>query len=395
MDVSRSCPQGKYPKILPRVLPAAGVVVSTVPGRGHFCTVDFDSDDQAVQYAYDRMIDDPALPRTLLLDTPDRPFAFAGPLTVWQSHCRVTSTGGVTLTPADGYNGPLITSALRDATERGEDGLICNIVIDHLWLNGRNQSLGIKLKHLQLSTIHDLHIRNTNGPGLWLSDYCIENLFSNLILSDECGSVDQPALLLEPESSDLIPGIPNLGNITINSTRFAGTMIHFPTNAALRISTGPAQVEATRRHRKIQFSGCYFHAHERQTAPLVTIAEGYELAFVGTQMLAWQDKGAVFQMGLPDAPLPAGNTLISHCIFASKPGSDCVGIRTTNVDTESPCLAVFGNSFGSHQRPLAHAVDWGSQPGKSAAWAGNTVHTTGAPHVGVFPADADTSPFHL
>jgi hypothetical protein len=373
--------------------PAVGVVVSTAPGRGHFCTAEFDSDDRAVQHAYDRMIDDPALPRTLILDAPDRPFAFAGPLDIWQSHCRVTSTGGVTLTPADGYTGPLISSARRDHTERGEDGLICDVVLDHLWLDGHDRCLGLKLKHLQLSTVHDLHVRNTDGPGLWLSDYCIENLFSNLVLSDECGSVDQPALLLEPESNDYLPGVPSLGNITVNSTRFAGTMIHFPTNAALRVGIGPAQLEATRRQRKIQFSGCFFHGHGRMTEPLVTIAEAYELAFVGTQVLAWRDEGAVFQMGLPDAPLPAGNTLISHCIFASKPDSDCVGIRTTNVDTESPCLAAFGNSFGSHQRPLAHAVDWGDQPGKSAAWAGNAVNTTGEPHVGVLPADADAPPF--
>jgi hypothetical protein len=373
--------------------PVAGTVVSTARSRGTFFAGDFDSDDQAVQHAYDRMIADPALPRTLILDAPGRPFAFAGALDLWQSHSRVTSTGGITITPAAGYAGPLITSARRDDTERGEDGLICDVTLDHLWLNGHNQSLGIKLKHIQLSTIHDLHVRNTNGPGLWLSDYCIENLFSNLVLSDECGNVEQPALLLEPESNEYLPGTPSLGNITVNSTRFAGTMIHFPTNAALRIGLGPAQLEDTRRQRKIQFSGCFFHGHERMTGPLVTIAEAYELAFVGTQMLAWRDEGAVFQLGVPDAPLPAGNTLISHCIFASKPGSDCSGIHTANVDTASPCLAAFGNSFGSHRRPLAHAVDWGDQPGKSAAWAGNALNTTGAPHVGTLPVNADAPPF--
>jgi len=119
--------------------------------------------------------------------------------------------------------------------------LICNVALDNLRINGNSQSLGITLKHLQLSTTHGVHLRNTHGPGLWLSDYCIENLFSNLVLSDECGSETQPALLLEPESSELLPGVPSLGNITVNSTRFAGTMIHFPANAALGIGTGPAE----------------------------------------------------------------------------------------------------------------------------------------------------------
>jgi len=372
---------------------ATGIVVSTAKDRGAFFAGDFHSDDQAVQHAYDRMIDDPGLPRTLILDAPDRSFEFRAPLDIWQSHCRVTSTGGVTIVPADGYEGPLIASARRDKTERGEDGLICDVVLDHLWLNGLNRSLGIKLKHMQLSTIHDLHVRNTNGPGLWLSDYCIENLFGNLVLSDECGSETQPALLLEPESSELLPGVPSLGNITVNSTRFAGVMIHFPANAALGIGTGAAKVEITRRQRKIQFSGCFFHAHDRQNRPLVTVSEAYEIAFNGTQMLSWGYDGPVLEMGRPDARWPAGITLISHCFFGCRPGSDSCGIRTTNVDTGVPCLTVFGNAFGSYERPLQHAVDWGEQPGKLASWSANTINTTGTPHMGVLPADADVRPF--
>ena len=50
-----------------------GVVVSTKVEHGHFHTADFASDEQAVQYAYDTMITDPKLPRTLILDAPDRP----------------------------------------------------------------------------------------------------------------------------------------------------------------------------------------------------------------------------------------------------------------------------------------------------------------------------------
>lgn len=369
-----------------------GVIVSTVAGRGHFHTADFESDDQAAQHAYDAMIADPHLPRTLILDAPDRPLAFAGPLTIWQSHCRVTSTGGPTITPAAGYTGPLISSARREATERGEDGLICDVAIDHLWLDGHNQCLGIKLKHLQLSTIHDLHVRNTDGPGLWLSDYCIENLFSNLVLSDECGNGTMPALLLQPESNEQLEGAEH-GNITVNSTNFAGTMIHFPANDALRIGTGPAEVEIARRQRKIQFTGCFFHSHGRATRPVVTLAEAYEITFVGTQMMGWSKEVPVMQLGTPDARYPTGITMISHCIFSSQNDSNCAGLHIVNVQTHGPCLAAFGNSFGSMERRLAHAVDWGSQPGKSAAWAGNAVNVSGTPHIGTLPHQADHPPF--
>ncbi len=371
---------------------ASGVMVSTHAQRGHFHTEDFDTDDQAVQHAYDAMIADPSLPRTLILDAPDRPFAFAGPLDIWQSHCRVTSTGGPTIVPAPGYTGPLITSGRRELTERGEDGLICDVTIDHLWLDGKNQSLGIKLKHLQLSTIHDLHVRNTDGPGLWLSNYCIENLFSNLVLSDECGNADLPALLLQPESDEHLEGAAH-GNITVNSTNFSGTMIHFPANDALRIGTGPAQIEIGRRQRKIQFTGCFFHSHGRCTRPVVTLAEAYEITFVGTQMLRWSKAGPVMQLGTPEARFPTGIVMVSHCIFGAENGDASAGIHTVNVQTTGPCLAAFGNCFGSMERRLAHAVNWGDQPGKSAAWGANAVNVAAQPHVGVLPANADASPF--
>lgn len=370
-----------------------GMIVST-RRDGHICTEDYPTDDLAVQAAYDRMIADPALPRTLILHAPDRPFAFAGPLTIWQSHCRVTSTGGVTITPAESYTGPLITSERRSETEWGEDELITDVVIDHLWLNGHNRSLGIKLKHLQLSTIHDLHIRQTDGPGLWLSDFCIENLFSNLILSDECGNETMPALLIQTESNDVPDGVRDIHNSTVNSTRFAGTMIHFPTNAAMEIHLGEANVPLGRRHRKIQFSGCYFHAHPGHTAPLVTIGEAFELAFVGTQMLAWSDELPVLQMGVEDAKHPAGLTMISHCFFGSKPDSNSPGIKMVNVERDVPSLSVFGNSFGSTDRRLGHAVDWGTQGGVLASWAANCVHVSGDPYIGLKPSDADISPFN-
>lgn len=368
-------------------------MVSTCPGRGDVCVDEFERDDLAVQHAYDRMISDPSAPRTLILDAPSRPFAFGGPLDIWQSHCRVTSTGGVTITPAEGYTGPLITSARRPETEQGEDQLITNVTIDHVWIDGHNQALGLKFKHLQLSTIHHVHIRRTNGPGLWLSDFCIENLFSDLILSDECGSVDRPALLIEPETAEIPEGAKDVLNITVNSTRFAGTMIHFPTNAALGIHQGPPDVPATRRHRKIQFTGCFFHCHPRHTAPLVTIGEAYELGFVGTQMLNWDDRVPVFQLGVEGAKHPAGITMISHCVFGSKPESKAAGIRVAHVDTDRPSLICFGNSFGSAECRLGHAIDWGDQPGKLAAWSGNAVHVSGEPHAGVRPAEADVSPF--
>jgi hypothetical protein len=373
--------------------PCGGVVVSTAKNRGHVYTGDFPSDDVAVQYGYDLSVTDRGFPRTLVLDAAERPFRFAGALDIWQSHCRVTSTGGVTIRPAEGYDGALITSARRPETELGEDDLITDVVLDHIWMNGENRSLGIKLKHIQLSTFHHLHVRNTNGPGLWLSDYCIENLFTDIVLSDECGSVEQPALLLEPEGTDPLPGMENNGNITVNSTRFSGIMIHFPTNACLEVGTGPAEVPIGRRQRKIQFTGCFFHAHGRQTRPLVTLAEAYELAFVGTQMLSWNDAGPVMQIGTLDARYPTGITLVSHCIFGSKPGSDAVGIEVVNADTNGPCLSVFGNSFGSQDRRLAHAVDWGMQQGKTAAWAANAVFVREEPHIGVRPGQADVSPF--
>jgi len=372
---------------------STGVIVSTSRSRGHVHADDFPSDDAAVQHAYDLAVTHTGMPRTVILDAAEREFRFSAPLEIWQSHCRVTSTGGVTIRPAAGYSGPLITSARRPETERGEDDLISNVVVDHIWLDGENRSIGIKLKHLQLSTIHNIHVRNTDGPGLWLSDYCIENLFTDIVLSDECGSLDQPALLLQPEGTEPLSGMADIGNITVNSTRFSGLMIHFPTNACLAVGTGQAPVAVSRRQRKIQFSGCFFHAHPRQTAPLVTLAEAYEMAFVGTQMLSWNDKGAVMQIGSPDAVYPTGITLISHCIFGSKPNSDTVGIRVVNADTNGPCLSVFGNSFGSQDRRLAHAVDWGNQAGKSAAWAANAVFVRDRPHIGVLPVDSDEKPF--
>lgn len=377
-------------------VPQAGVVVSTDPGRGHYQTDDFVSDLAAVQHAYDAMVTDPHLPRTLMLDAPGRPFAFDGALDIWQSACRVTATGGTTIVPAGDYHGPLIQSGLRAESERGEDDLICNVVLDNLWLDGLGRAMGVKLRHLQLSTIRALHVRNTDGPGLWLSDFCIENLFADLVLSDNCGNDLYPALLIEPEGTchpDGEGATDAVGNITVNSTRFAGTMIHFPTNEARRVSAGPAPVSVSRRHRKIQFDGCFFHSHERATRPLVTLADAYEIAFVGTQMLRWSDAGAVLQLGAPDARWPTGITMISHCNFSGKPGSDVVGIRAERVVTGAPCLAVFGNSFGSDDARLGHAVDWGEQPGKSAAWAANAVHTRGTAHVGVLPSDADVLPF--
>ena len=377
-------------------LDLTGVVVSTCPGRGPYNTDDFASDVAAVQQAYDDMVTRPDLPRTLILDAPGRPFAFNGFLDIWQSSCRITSTGGPTIVPSGDYKGPLVQSGLRRETERGEDDLIHNVVIDNLWLDGRGRAQGIKLRHLQLSTVHSLHIRNTDGPGLWLSDFCIENLFSDLVLSDNGGNDQYPALLIEPEGTlhpDGKDATDAIGNITVNSTRFAGTMIHFPANDALRISAGPAPVGESRRQRKIQFSGCFFHGHGRQTKPLVTLADAYQISFVGTQMLRWTDDGAVMQLGTEDARWPTGITLVSHCFFGGKPRSDVVGIRVENAVTGTPCLAVFGNSFGGDAATLAHAVDWGEQEGKTAAWAGNAVNTRGAPHVGTLPKNADIAPF--
>lgn len=340
------------------------------------------------------MIANPDLPRTLILDAPDRPLRFSGPLDVWQSHCRVCATGGVTIRPAKGYTGALISSALRDETEVGEDGLITNVVIDHIWLNGDNQSLGIKLKHIQLSTIHDIHVRDTDGPGLWLSNFCIESLFSNIVLSDRCGNDELPALLLRPESHETIPGKWDQGNITANSVRFAGVMIHFADNACLEVGIGPADVTINRRQREIEFSGCFFHSHARRTRPVVTVEEAYAINFLGTQMMGWANTGAIMQLGSKQARFPTGLVHISNCDFYSKPGSDCVGIVCENVEQDGvACMLAHGNTFGGFDARLKTAVDWGSQPGKCAAWGSNAIKVAGRPFIGVPPVDADILPF--
>ena len=373
-----------------------GVVVSTHSERGDYRTKDFGSDVEAVQRAYDDMMTSPDLPKTLILDSAARPFEFDGFLDLWQSKCRVTSTGGITIVPKKGYKGPVIQSTIRKETKTGEDNLIADVVIDHIWIDGRNECMGIRLRHLQLSTIHDLHVKSTDGPGLWISDCVIENLFSNIVLSDNCGSAEYPALLIEPEFIDLTQEAlktNRFGNPTINSTQFSGIMIHFPTNDALRVSAGPVPITPSRRQRKMQFTGCFFHGNPRQTKPLVTLCEAFENTFVGTQMLIWKDEGVVIQLGEEGAQHPAGITMISHCIICSKPGSNTTGIKVVNVDTGGPCLALFGNAFGSSDQRLAHAVDWGAQEGKLASWAANTISTTKEPHVGVLPKNADVPPF--
>jgi len=390
--------------------PAGVITVSTDPERGDY-VVDDETDDAAVvQRAYDDLVADVAVdlpldtpidpPQgttgTVVLDPADRQFVFEAPLDIWQSRCRVTATGGPTIIPADGYTGPLVTSGLRPETAVGEDGIITDLVIENLWLNGRGRATGLKLNDIQLSTIGGLHVRNTGGPGLWIADGCIENLFSDIVLSDNCGSFEEPALLIRPVSESR-PDSPSsayrdtVGNITVNSTHFSGVMIHFPTNDALRISSGPTPVAKSRRHRKIQFTGCMFHSHGRAENAVVTIEDAYELAFVGTQMLLWGEEGTCVQLGTEDARWPVGSTTFSHCWFTAKQDSTVAGITCENVDTEITPLQAIGNTFDDC---LAHAVDWGDQPNKRAAWAGNGVDTHGEAHVGRLPEDADVSPFH-
>jgi len=390
---------------------ARGVItVSTDPERGDYVVDDGADDAAVVQRAYDDLVADVAvdLPLdtpidppegtagTLVLDPTDRPFVFDAPLDIWQSRCRVTATGGPTIVPAEGYSGPLVTSGLRASTATGEDGVITDLALENLWLNGRGRAIGLKLNDIQLSTIGGLHVRNTGGPGLWIADGCIENLFSDVVLSDDCGSADEPALLIRPMSESR-PDSPSsayqgsVGNVTVNSTHFSGVMIHFPTNDALRISSGPTPVSKSRRHRKIQFTGCMFHSHGRADDSVVTIDDAYELAFVGTQMLLWRDEGTCVRMGTGDARWPVGSTTFSHCRFTAKSDSNVAGITCGNVDTGVTSLQAVGNTFDDR---LAHAADWGDQPDKRATWAGNGVDTHGEAHVGRLPEDADVSPFH-
>lgn len=373
----------------------SGVMVSTHPERGNFRTSDFNSDVEAVQSAYDYMVTKPDMPRTLILDASARPFEFDGFLDIWQSKCRITSTGGATIVPKQGYKGPVIQSTIRDETEVGEDGLISDVIMDNIWIDGKEECVGIKLRHLQESTIHDIHVRSTDGPGLWISDCVIENMFSNIILSDNCGNDEYPAMLIEPENIEITQE-KKIGNLSINSTQFSGVLIHFPTNDALRISCGGHIQNMGRRQRKIQFVGCMFHGHSRQTKPLVSISEAQEISIVGTQMITGEKDGVVIlQMG-KDGGLPVGNTLISHCFFYNFGSKNAIGISVENVDEHAPFLAAFGNSFGIRNGEtgwLKHAVNWGSQKNKMASWQGNLVGTNEEPHVGVMPSNADILPF--
>ncbi len=384
---------GQKLKINPANQNETGVVVSTHPDKGHYRTADFKSDVEAVQKAYDEMMTNPDLPKTLILDSSKRPFEFDGYLDIWQSSCRITATGGTTIVPKPGYKGPVIQSTIRNETVVGEDNLISNVIINHIWIDGKNECMGIRLRHLQLSTIHDIHIRSTDGPGLWLSDSVIENLFSNLILSDNCGNDEYPAMLIEPEFIEISRKTNGFGNPTINSTQFSGIMIHYPSNDALRVSAGPVPIGITRRQRKMQFTGCFFHGHGRQDKPLVTLSDAYENSFVGTQMLIWKDEGTVIQLGEEDAQHPTGITMISHCIICGKPGSNVTGIKLVNVEENTPCLAAFGNSFGSADQRLAHAVDWGNQKNIMASWAANAISTSKEAHIGNLPKNADVLPY--
>lgn len=387
-------PEAPEPPAKPELMPATsvlGVVVSNQPGRGDFNVADFESDGAAIQHAYDTMVTTAGMPNTLILDASARPLQMDRPLDVWQSHCRITSTGGPTLVPAEGYTGPLIQSTLREQTDTGEDGCVTDVIMDNLWLNGLNRAIGIKLRNIQLSTIHDIHVRNTDGPGLWLSEGCIENLFSNLILSDRCGNRDEPALLIETEAEKKPRG---LDNITVNSTHFSGVMIHFPDNQALRIARGNADIEKSRRQRKIQFTGCMFHGHGGADKPVVTLSDAHEISFVGTQMLRWTAEGEVIRIGEEGDRWPVGAVMISHCHIVSKPGSTkTVGIKVVNVEENGPSLSIFGNCFGGTDARLGHAVDWGPQKNKQAAWGANLVNVRGKAHLGVMPTDADISPF--
>ncbi|WP_373495973.1 hypothetical protein [Aquiflexum sp.] len=393
IQVENPFDEPKRPNINLNDVSEAGVIVSTHPKRGHFRTADFKSDVEAVQYAYDQMMTNRDLPKTLILDSSFRPFEFDGYLDIWQSKCRITATGGTTIVPKPGYKGPVIQSTIRDETEVGEDKLISNVIMDNIWIDGKDECMGIRLRHLQMSTIHDIHVRSTDGPGLWISDCVIENLFSNLIISDNCGSEEYPALLIEPEWIEISRKTNGFGNPTINSTQFSGIMIHFPTNDALRISAGPVPIRSDRRQRKMQFVGCFFHGHPRQTKPLVTLSDAFENTFIGTQMIMWKDEGVVIQIGEHGAQHPAGITMISHCIICSKPDSNVTGIKVVNVDTEKPSLILFGNAFGTSYKWLAHAVDWGNQKGKLASWGANSVSTSKEPHIGILPENADITPF--
>lgn len=372
---------------------SAAVVVSTDPDADCVTSADPSMDAETVQRAYDDVVAGPT-GGTLVLDPAARPFEFDAPLDIWQSGSRVTATGGPTIVPAPGYDGPLVTSGLRAATVPGEDGMIANLVVDGLWLDGRDRATGVTLADVQLSTVSNLHVRDTDGPGLWLADACIENLFSGIVLSDNCGSETEPALLLRPESVERpdapSEGYDGIGNLTTNSTHFSGLTIHFPTNDALRIGTGPTPVSKSRRQRKIQFTGCMFHGHKRASAPLVTIADAFELAFVGTQFVRWRDDGVVVQYGTEDSRWPVGSTTFSHCRFTAQPDSDAVGIRCRNVDAGVTSLQLVGNTFDDR---LAHAVDWGDQSDMRAAWAANGVDVSGEAHLGTPPENADQRPF--
>ena len=230
------------------------------------------------------------------------------------------------------------------------------------------------------------------GPGSRNTSICFACFSSQaLTFLDMC--TEWPSRISSTVRS-LASGEPDIGvsNRTVNSTYFSGITIHFPANDCLRISAKPMAEGTCKGHRKMPLNGCFFHCYGRQTRPVVTIADAFQITFIGTQMLGWNEHSAVMQLGTEDAHLPTGITLISHCVFGSKAGNDAAGIHTANVCTDGPCLSAFGNAFGSNNK-LAHAVDWGKQQGKTARWAGNTMNTSGEPFLGTPPAPADLSPF--
>jgi hypothetical protein len=133
-----------------------------------------------------------------------------------------------------------------------------------------------------------------------------------------------------------------------------------------------------------------FHSHNRAESSVLTLEDSYELAFIGTQMLLWGEEGTCVQMGTEAARWPVGTTTFSHCRFTAKPDSTVTGITCGNVEENLTSLQAVGNTFDER---LAHAVDWGDQPDKLAAWAGNGVDVHGEPHIGTLPEESDIRPF--
>lgn len=179
------------------------VVVTNDSDFGDYDTRYFDSDDQAVQTAFDETVRDPERPNRLVLSSVNAPFRFERAVELWQSNVSVLGDHGETIAPAAGNDGYLLRTRIRGGeTEEGPGSHIHDLSVANLSIDGENQASGIETKDVNLSVFGPgIHIENTDGPGLRLSDGTMESQFIGIRASDNCGSFEQPAVSVKPDSA--------------------------------------------------------------------------------------------------------------------------------------------------------------------------------------------------